>query len=348
MKPVRVAIVDDSTFVREGLVRLLDDPRIIVVGTAATGEELLANIDDWQPDVISLDLVMPGMGGMAALERVMNTRPTPVIILSSHSGEGAPRTVEALSLGAVDCIDKEAYSLLDFQGLRAIMLERILAVAHSNVSPLADSGVAADGPPEDDDAKALHRYDLAIFGASTGGPRAIEAVLTKLGPDVPAPIAIVQHMPKGFTSAFAERLDRSLPLAVKEASDGDRLEPGTVHIARAGRHLRISQNGGEYFAALSTSPRTAAHRPSVDVLFSSAAKAAGRHTIAVLLTGMGTDGAEGMAKLRATGAHTIAQSAKSCVVYGMPKAAVELDAVLESLPLERIAGRLNQLLTPVR
>ena len=347
MKPVRVAIVDDSTFVREGLVRLLDDPRITIVGTAATGEELLDNMDDWQPDVISLDLVMPGMGGMAALKRVMNTRPTPVIILSSHSGEGAPMTVEALSLGAVDCIDKEAYSLLDFQGLRAIMLERILAVAHSNVSPLVDSGVAADGAPEEDAATAPHRYELALFGASTGGPRAIETVLAQLGPDVRAPIAIVQHMPKGFTSAFAERLDRSLPLAVREASDGDRLEPGTVHIAQAGRHLRVSQNSGQYFAALSASPRTATHRPSVDVLFSSAAKAAGRHTIAVLLTGMGTDGAEGMAKLHAAGAHTIAQSAKSCVVYGMPRAAVELDAVRETLPLDRIAGRLNKLLTPV-
>ncbi len=256
-------------------------------------------------------------------------------------------TIEALSLGAVDCIDKEAYSLMDFKGLRGIMLERILAVAHANVSPLVHSGVAADSRPKGDAAQPPHRYELAVFGASTGGPRAIETVLAQLGPDVRAPIAIVQHMPKGFTSAFAERLDRCLPLAVREASDGDRLEPGTVHIARAGRHLRISQNSGEYYAALSASPRTATHRPSVDVLFSSAAKVAAPHTVAVLLTGMGTDGADGMAKLHAAGAHTIAQSARSCVVYGMPRAAVELDAVRESLPLEQIAGRLTTLLTPV-
>ncbi len=344
MKPVRVVIVDDSTFVREGLVRLLDDPRIQVVGTAATGEELLANLDEWQPDVISLDLVMPGMGGMAALERVMAQRPTPVIILSSHSGEGAPLTIEALSLGAVDCIDKEAYSLLDFQGLRSVLLDRILAVAHSNVSVLT---VAAEAPTEPSaDTKPAKRYDLALFGASTGGPRAIEQVLTGLGSRLVAPIAIVQHMPKGFTNAFAERLDRTLPLTVKEAAEGDPLDPGTVHIAPTGQHLRITKKNDRFYASLGPMPSDSTHRPSIDVLFASAARVAGNRTVAVILTGMGRDGAEGMAKLRAAGAHTIAQSAASCVVYGMPNAAAELEAVRERIPLDKIAARVSKLLRP--
>ncbi len=346
MKPIRVVVVDDSTFVREGLVRLLDDPRIEVVGTAATGEELLSNLDEWQPDVISLDLVMPGMGGMAALERVMAQRPTPVIILSSHSGEGAPLTVEALSLGAVDCIDKEAYSLLDFQGLRSVLLDRILAVAHSNVSaPTVDTEASAEEPSADT-KPAAKSYDLALFGASTGGPRAIEQVLTGLGSQLVAPIAIVQHMPKGFTNAFAARLDRALPLTVKEASNGDPLKPGTVHIAPAGQHLRIAKKNGAFYASLGPMPSDSTHRPSIDVLFGSAAQVAGDRTVAVILTGMGKDGAEGMAMLRAAGAHTIAQSAPSCVVYGMPKAAIALEAVQESLPLDKIAARVSALLRP--
>ena len=344
MKPIRVVIVDDSTFVREGLVRLLDDPRIKVVGTAATGEELLANLDVWQPDVISLDLMMPGMGGMAALEQVMAQRPTPVIILSSHSGEGAPLTIEALSRGAVECIDKEAYSLLDSQGLRSVLLDRILAVAHSNVSVLT---VATKAPTEPSAAaKRDKSYDLALLGASTGGPHAIEQVLIGLGSKIVAPIAIVQHMPKGFTNAFAERLDRTLPLTVKEASDGDPLKPGTVHIAPTGQHLRIAKKNGQFYAALGPMPSDSTHRPSIDVLFGSAARVAGNQTVAVILTGMGKDGADGMAKLRAAGAHTIAQSAASCVVYGMPNAAVELDAVQESLPLDKIADRVSKLLRP--
>ncbi len=344
MKPIRVVIVDDSTFVREGLVRLLDDPRVKVVGTAATGEELLANLDEWQPDVISLDLMMPGMGGMAALEQVMARRPTPVIILSSHSGEGAPLTIEALSRGAIECIDKEAYSLLDFQGLRSVLLDRILAVAHSNVSVLT---VATEAPTEPSaDAKPDKSYDLALFGASTGGPHAIEQVLIGLGSQLVAPIAIVQHMPKGFTNAFAERLDRALPLTVKEACDGDPLKPGTVHIAPAGQHLRIAKKNCRFYASLGPMPSDSTHRPSIDVLFGSAARVAGNQTVAVILTGMGKDGADGMAKLRAAGAHTIAQSAPSCVVYGMPKAAIALEAVQESLPLDKIAARVSKLLRP--
>ena len=239
MKPIRLVVVDDSTFVREGIVRLLNDPRIEVVGTAASGEELLKNLHKWQPDVISLDLIMPGMGGIAALERVMAERPTPVIILSSHSGDGAPLTIEALNRGAVECIDKEAYALLDFRGLRSVLLERIIAVAHSNVAVLTVTTEAPTQPPADE--KPAKTYDLALFGASTGGPHAIEQVLIGLGSQLTTPIAIVQHMPKGFTGAFAERLDRTLPLMVKEASNGDPLNPGTVYIAPAGHHLRIAE-----------------------------------------------------------------------------------------------------------
>ena len=188
---------------------------------------------------------------------------------------------------------------------------------------------------------------VVVIGSSTGGTQALEVVLSGL-PRVTPGVVVVQHMPENFTRSFSMRLDSICQVDVKEAVSGDRIVPGRVLIAQGGKHLLLKRSGAQYCVEVKDGPLVGRHRPSVDVLFSSAAEVVGHHTIAVLLTGMGTDGAEGMAKLRTAGAHTIAQSARSCVVYGMPKAAVELDAVRESLPLEQIAGRLNRLLTPVR
>jgi len=340
MKPIRLAIVDDALFVREALRRLLSqEPRVEIVGTAATGEELLEHLNEWRPDAVTLDLNMPGWGGLETLDHIMRTHPLPVIILSTHSGEGAPATVEALSRGAVDFIDKEAYSLVDFEALRMVLVEKLLHVTSRKGA--AESVEMANGAGEE--LPLPIDTELIVIGASTGGPPAIETILTSLQPALPAPVAIVQHMPPGFTLAFAERLGRVLACPVREAEDGMFLSPGTVTIGAAGRHLRVRRLQGRLVAGLDPEPATAIHRPSVDVLFESAASAAADRVCAVLLTGMGSDGAGGMVRLHQVGAHTIAQDSASSIVYGMPRAAVERGAVREILSLDAIGPRLAAL-----
>jgi two-component system chemotaxis response regulator CheB len=345
MSAVRVAIVDDALFIREGLRRLLGDERAIeVVGAAASGEELLAQLEAWAPDVITLDLHMPGMGGLATLDRLMARRPVPVIILSTHSGAGAPLTVEALGRGAADFIDKEAYSLVDFEALRAVLVEKILHVtgqppdATPNRTPMAARTEWVRGPG------TVGRFQLVVIGASTGGPRAVEQLLLELGADVPVPIVVAQHMPPGFTAAFAERLNRNLPLRVVEGAEASRLAAGVAYIAPAGRHTRLLRGPDGPTLTLVDHVPGAANFPSVDELFGSAAAVGGAACVAVLLTGMGRDGALGMAQLWRAGAHTIAQDEGSCVVYGMPRAAVEAGAAREVLPLHAIGSRVRDLL----
>ena len=342
-RSIRLAIVDDALFIREGLKRLLSgQANITVVGTAASGEELLENLDAWRPDVVTLDLNMPGMGGLATLEKLMTSHPLPVIVLSTHSGAGAPMTVEALARGAVDFIDKEAYSLVDFEALRAVLVEKISGVAGRSRTLNAD----AARPRLHRDAKLpLDAFDILVIGASTGGPRAVESVLRALGDDVPCPVAVVQHMPPGFTRAFAERLDRALPLTVREAVEGDVLEAGAVYVAPGGRHMALHGQDGGARVALPEPTGTPLHTPSVDELFASAGRAFGERVLAVLLTGMGKDGAAGMDALRKGGAHTIAQSEETCVVFGMPRAAIEHGAAAEILPLASIGPRLRELLS---
>jgi len=343
VNPVRLAIVDDALFVREGLRRLLGDhPGIRVVGAAAAGEELLAKLDAWAPDVITLDLHMPGMGGLATLDRLMALRPIPVIILSTHSGAGAPLTLEALSRGAADFIDKEAYSLVDFEALRSVLVDKILHVTGRSTD-------AEAAPPQTRAARTRQtgpatRFRLLAIGASTGGPRAVEQVLAELGPDVPVPVVVAQHMPKGFTAAFAERLNRNLALNVVEGADGMSLEAGVAYIAPAGCHTRILAGPAAPVVTLVDHVQGATNYPSVDELFGSAAAVAGAGCLAVLLTGMGRDGAIGMAQLWRAGAHTIAQDEASCVVYGMPRAAVEAGAARDVLPLDAIGARVRTLL----
>jgi two-component system, chemotaxis family, protein-glutamate methylesterase/glutaminase len=322
---------------------LSGESRIEVVGTASSGEELLANLGRWSPDVVTLDLSMPGIGGLVTLDRVMALRPTPVIILSTHAGRGAPQTIEALHRGAADFIDKQQYSLLDFSALREVLVEKVLAVTGTRAGPTPLQGRPASvlGEPSG-------HYDALLIGASTGGPPAIEQVLVDLGADCPVPVLVAQHMPQGFTRAFADRLNAHLPLEVREAEDGMVIEPGRVFIGPGGRHLRIARDGSRLTCTLSLKPDQAAHRPSVDELFLSALAVLGARTAAVLLTGMGRDGAEGMRQLAQAGAYTIAQDEGTSVVYGMPGAAVTLQAVREVLPLSRIGPRLRQLLEASR
>ena len=344
---VRVAVVDDSPFIRAAVRKMLgEDDRVRIAGEAANGEEILANLERWRPDVIILDLNMPGLDGLTTLDRILQTRPTPVIVLSTHSGEGAPQALEALSRGAVDFVDKEAYSLIDFQRLRPVLLTKILEVAgHAPGRPRTPNSEekASGGGDCATTTLSAEGIGLVVIGASTGGTIAIEEILRSLGGTIPAPIAIVQHMPAGFTGAFAERLNRSIDhVTVREASDGDPLMAGSVAIATGGLHMKI-QAGASPSVVLDTLPSDVPHRPSVDVLFESAAATFGNRVLGVLLTGMGRDGARGMVALRAAGAHTIAQDEHSSVTYGMPRAARALGAVEESLPLEKIGPRVGDM-----
>lgn len=349
---MRVAVVDDSAFIRKALTRMLaSEDGLRVVGAAESGEELLDNLSSWRPDVITLDLTMPGMGGLQTLDRVMDERPTPVIILSTHAGEDAPLTIEALHRGAVDFIDKQRYSLMDFGALRAVLVEKILQVVSGPgqrqrrpVERPPSRAAPAEAPPPEK-VQGVSFYELVVMGSSTGGPPIIERILTDLGPDVDVPVVVAQHMPPRFTQAFAERLNAHLPLQVREASDGEALVGATAYIAPGGRNLRLLRsNDGRIVARLGSHDGRGYHQPSVDILFGSAAESAGERTIAVLLTGMGRDGAEGMAKLRRRGARTIAQDRESCIVYGMPQAAVQRGAVELSLPADRIGAHVRTLL----
>ncbi len=349
---VRVAVVDDSMFIRMAITRMLeDDPDIDLVGSAESGEMLLENLEEWRPDVLTLDLDMPGMGGLETLDRVMEVCPTPVIILSTHSGEGAPQTIEALHRGATDFIDKQRYSLVDFGALRKVLLEKIFEVTGRTRQPSEESLAQEHSGSFQlmEDIKLPTAYDLVVIGASTGGPPSLQIILEEFGNQPPIPVVIVQHMPKGFTHAFAERLNSHLSLTVKEAGHADRLEPGSVYIGIAGSHLRIHRSSGDLFTELSSYPQHQAHTPSIDVLFESAARVGGRRVLAALLTGMGNDGAKGMAALKATGAYTMCQDEASSVVFGMPRSALALNAVSEIGDPKRIGRRIRSLMdAPVR
>jgi two-component system chemotaxis response regulator CheB len=344
---IRVAIADDSSFIRRALARILSEENgVQLVGAAASGEELLDHLDRWRPDAVILDLSMPGMGGLQTLDRIMTTWPTPVIILSTHSKRDAPQTIEALHRGAMDFVDKQEYSLVDFDALRGVLLGKLRQV----------TGMVGDEPDEEPPPRVTYsgvrspaangeatEIQVVVIGASTGGPPAIERILKDLGATVPVPVAVVQHMPAGFTRAFAERLNAYLPLQVREAMDREPLLPGTIYIAPGGVHLTVVWDGSGLKAALAVEPAST-HRPSVDVLFQSAVAAVGRRAVAVLLTGMGHDGARGMAELARAGARTLAQDEETSVIYGMPRAAVLAGAVGESLPLGAIGGRLQEIL----
>lgn len=353
VRPVRVAVVDDSTFIRMAISKMLeDDPHVDLVGCADRGEVLLENLEAWQPDAITLDLDMPGIGGLETLASIMSVRPTPVIILSTHSGEGAPQTIEALHRGATDFIDKQQFSLVDFGALRRVLMEKIFEVT-GRVLPEPSTLPDHLGEPsftvDLQSMKLPSAYDLVVLGASTGGPPTLQVILEQLGSDTPVPVVLVQHMPQGFTQAFAERLDAHLPLDVREAEHAGRLGPGQVRIGPAGRHLRIHRSGGELFTELSDYPQGQTHKPSIDVLFESAARTAGRKALAALLTGMGTDGAKGMAALKAVGAYTLCQDEASSVVFGMPRAAILMNAVSEVASPGAIGERLRSLMdAPVR
>jgi two-component system chemotaxis response regulator CheB len=330
----RIFLVDDSAFVRRALTRVLAiEPAFTVVGEAATGAEALAKIPAADPDLVTLDVAMPGMDGLQLLPALLRWKPSlKVLMLSAHTQNGAEATVAALAAGAIDFIDKTTFNVMDLEYLRREVVDRLKAITptrDANDSPAA-AATRVPGPSAPD----LARCELCVIGASTGGPAAVQRILQALPARFPMPVVVVQHMPPGFTRPFAERLASLSRVRVAEAQDGVRLLPGMALIAPAGQHLRVSPN---LAVVLTPEPSDAKHIPSVDVTMRSAARSRPGRVLAVLLTGMGEDGAEGMATIRAGGGVTIAESESSCVVYGMPRAAVLRGGAGWVLPLSDIA-----------
>jgi two-component system chemotaxis response regulator CheB len=337
-----IFVVDDSAFIRKALARVLQaEPSLQLVGEAASGEEAMAKIPEANPDLVTLDVEMPGMDGQQVLRALLRWKPTlKVVMLSAYTREGAEATIEALAAGAVDFIDKTSFNVMDFDTLRREVIEKLKILGLGESKPVAPKGV---GPAAGNGAAKLiaaARCELCVIGASTGGPIALHQILERIPAGFPMPIAMVQHMPAGFTGPFAVRLSRLSRLQVSEAVEGDRLRSGRVLVAPAGRHLRITSR---LTVALEPEPADAKHIPSVDVTMNSADRARPGRVLGILLTGMGQDGAEGMATIRASGGFTIGESEATCVVYGMPRAAEMRGAVECMLPLPEIVSFLERL-----
>jgi two-component system chemotaxis response regulator CheB len=351
---IKVVVVDDSAFMRKALSTMLaKDPEIEVVATARDGEEGLEMIRRHQPDVVTMDIEMPRMDGLTALRHVMMEMPRPVLMVSSLTTEGAEATLKAMELGAVDFIPKQLSKVsLDIVRIEDELRAKVKTIArrrmsHLSRAPLAGRtrpGAATPAPsaaPERPVRSATRpsgglTRDLVAIGVSTGGPPAVQKVLASLPQDFPAGILIAQHMPAAFTGPFAKRLDGVCRIAVKEAEDGERLQHGVAYVAPGGKHLRIDQRVSRIDVRVVEEPRDALYKPSATVLFDSVAGAVGRRGLGVVLTGMGSDGLEGMRTLKAKGGRALAQSDSTCVVYGMPKAIVDAGLADEIVDIDEM------------
>lgn len=343
---VRVLVVDDSALMRKLLGDILSsDPRIEVVGTAFDGQDGLEKVVALSPDVVTLDVEMPRKDGLALLEEIMRTRPTPVVMVSSLTQEGAEVTLKALSLGCVDFVGKPSGSIsTNIQIVGAELISKVVMASTARVralrAPLTPPPPVSIPVRRSPVLGGRGRREIVAIAASTGGPMALHQLLTALPGNFPLPIVVTQHMPKGFTALFARRLDAVSPLEVVEGFEGLALKPGLVVIAPGGSHLLVRRRGAEAFCALSDAPPVLSVKPSANIMFSSVADEFGGNVLGVVLTGMGRDGADGAAALHGKGARIIAESRQTCVVYGMPRAAVEAGVVDEVLPLPEIPGAL--------
>ncbi|HEY1339245.1 MAG TPA: chemotaxis response regulator protein-glutamate methylesterase [Bryobacteraceae bacterium] len=336
----KVLIVDDSALMRQLLTEILSrDPELDVVGAAMDPYAAREKILRLQPDVITLDVEMPRMDGLTFLEKLMRAHPIPVLMVSSLTQRGCDVTLRALELGAVDFVAKPK---LDVQSgtleLAQEIVDKVKAAAGARVRK-APHPEAAPAPTPASALQFRSTHKVIAIGASTGGTEAIREVLEQMPPDAPG-IVMVQHMPEKFTTSFAARLNSLSRIEVIEARDGDRIIPGRGLLAPGNRHMEVVRSGAEYRVRVFMADPVNRHRPSVDVLFRSCARQLGRNVAAALLTGMGDDGARGLQEMRGAGAHTIAQNEETCVVFGMPREAIERGAAAEVLPLDRIAGAL--------
>jgi len=349
MPKVRVLVVDDSAFMRSAVARLLEsDGRFEVVGQARDGNDAVRLAADTRPDVVTMDFNMPGMDGAAAARAIMRQSPVPIVMLSAHTTEGAEETLAALAAGAVDFVTKpDGEVSVNLGSVKEALTSKLIANAGVNVRGLAAESPAAEEQASSKRLRALShalpvgRKVLAI-GASTGGPAALARLLPRLLVDKHLGVVIVQHLPPGYTKALARQLAELTNYPVTEAQPDERFEPGQAYVAQGGFHLRLAAG---HFQLDQSAPEHGV-RPAVDPLFQSVAQQYGVRVIGVLLTGMGRDGALGMAAIKAAGGVTLAQDEASSVVYGMPKAAVQMGVVDSVAPLDRIATLVNRLLSP--
>jgi two-component system chemotaxis response regulator CheB len=355
MQKIRVLVVDDSASVRETLSRILEsDPHITVIGTASDPFVAAKRIQAEVPDVITLDVEMPRMDGITFLRRLMSQRPIPVVMCSSLAEEGSTTLMQALEAGAVDVILKpriDTAQFLEDSKIRICDVVKAAANAKLRHMPMgkteesrriAQKKLTADvmlPAPVGGHAMARTTERIICIGASTGGTESLRVVLEVLPADCPGTV-IVQHMPEKFTEAFARRLNGLCDVEVKEAADGDTVLRGQVLIAPGNKHTLLQRSGARYYVSVKDGPLVSRHRPSVDVLFRSAARYAGANAVGIIMTGMGDDGASGLAEMKAAGAYTIAQDEATSVVFGMPKEAIARGAVDKIMPLHHIAGEI--------
>ncbi|WP_153110965.1 protein-glutamate methylesterase/protein-glutamine glutaminase [Propionivibrio limicola] len=355
---IRVMVVDDSAVVRQVVTQAISkDPSMEVIATAQDPLFALEKMKKQWPDVLIVDIEMPRMDGLTFLKKVMAERPTPIIICSSLAEKGAQVTLEALAAGAVSIITKPKIDVKSFlEDASNDIVGSIKAAARANVTALQKMAVrrvtpvdpslglraknSADvilpSPALHHGAKMYATTDKVIaIGTSTGGTQALEAVLTQL-PAVSSGIVIVQHMPERFTALFAQRLNGLCNIEVREAKDGDRVRPGLALIAPGGKHMLLKRSGAQYYVEVKDGPLVNRHKPSVDVLFRSVAHAAGKNALGIIMTGMGDDGARGLKEMHDAGAQTVAEDESTCVVFGMPKEAIKLEAADRILPLDQI------------
>ena len=346
MNKIKVLIVDDSAVVRQTIKDILSsDPQIEVIGVAGDPFIAVERIREEVPDVITLDVEMPRMDGITFLQKIMSQHPIPVVMCSSLTENGSETTFKAMEYGAVDIVQKPRLGVKQFlEESRIILCDAVKAAAkvkprHISTKPFhVAPKLTADAVIAKPTSRAMVQTTekIVIVGASTGGTEALREFLVVLPEDAPG-IVIVQHMPENFTRAFANRLDTLCRVSVKEAENDDTVIRGRALIAPGNKHTLLKRSGARYYVEVKDGPLVSRHRPSVDVLFRSAARYAGKNAIGVIMTGMGDDGAKGMLEMKEAGAYTIAQDEASCVVFGMPKEAIKLNAVDKIVPLEEIA-----------
>ena len=356
---IRVLVVDDSFFMRKILVKILDNPKlgITVVDTAKNGLEAIEKNKLLKPDVITLDVEMPHIDGLSALRRIIVEDPVPVVMLSAHTGKGTETTIRALEIGAVECVGKPSgIPITDLESIKNELIEKVKIASLSHPRRRSESEMNAAFAQEEPkkEPRPTHgqlmelsapAHTLVAVASSTGGPRALHEFLSNIPSGVPAALVMVQHILTRFTKALARRLDECGALNILEAEEGQVILTGFGYVAPAGRHLTVQGVPGNYRIALNDSPPRMGVRPSADVMMQSVAKASGKHCLGVIFTGMGRDGALGMKHIHEAGGKTFAQDAESCVVYGMPKAAVESGVVDHQLPIPAIAREIVSFLS---
>lgn len=344
---INVLIVDDSAFMRNVLSSMLSaDPAIKIIGTARDGLEAIEKVESLKPDIVTMDVEMPRMDGITALKNIMEKTPLPVIMVSSLTTEGAKVTLDALDLGAVDFIPKNLSELsVNIVKIKEILIERVKHIAHKGLPRRRFGNVIARKHVEADPGSNIagaRRIGIVSIGTSTGGPKALQEVISIIPRGLPVPIVIAQHMPPSFTKPFAERLDQLSHLSVKEAEEGEPLKPGVVFIAPGRGNMRVERKRGiETIVNISEKHETEfMYRPSVDALMLSVAEYYPGRALGVILTGMGNDGCKGLSSIKKTGGRVFAQDEETCVVYGMPKAVIDAGIADKVLPIEEIAGEI--------